>query len=256
MSRHPKHPRRLTRWWPGATLVVLAAGYHPTAAGATDIELLPPTPLVRKFPESPCPLPITLQFTATGSYATFHAEANVYVASPDSLIYTGQALDNVALVPTAVHQAHYVPNVEYSACYLSSPVDSLFEFDQVSPPGSVPLIETFESGAPSWDLANGAYHDTTRSAHLDPSNTTGPHVEGQACLGLGQRTASPSLGDVGRTSITVNGLTAGVSYTISGWWLCGGGIFPGPVTLTLKVTGPEPTATDRATWGMIKHRYR
>jgi hypothetical protein len=233
--------------------VVCAAAFATTAAFATDIVLIEVGPLIRKFPEGFCPLPISLTFTSQGTSCKFYAEANTYVDDGSSLVYTRQAIDNVALVPTAVHNANSVANDgTYQFCYEDVSVPTVFLFDQVSP-ASVPMVETFEQGSGNWDLSEGAYYDNTRSAHSDPSS--GNPTAGVGCLGIGQETQSPSLNDFGRTSITIDGLTDGASYTLSGWWIVGDGIFTGNATLKLKVTA-ESTPTAQRSWGRLKITYR
>ena len=250
MSTAPIRPlRSMVPLAAGAALVLAAAVIQPVAAAGADLVLIEPPVLVRRFPDGFCPLPITLTFISSGNFATFHAEANIYAYSsflPPA--YTQMGIDNVALVPTATHALYSAP-IQYVAC---NSVNAL-KFQDI-PAGTVPLIETFESGTPNWDLQNGAYHDATRSAPLVPP-VFAPFTPGAKCLGLGVET-TPSPDARARTSITVGGLTEGVSYTLSFWWIASGPAMAAEdAKLWLKVTGPDPTAARRSSWGTLKIRY-
>jgi hypothetical protein len=233
----------------------------PRPAAAQDIILVPP-PFVRKFPVFQyCPLPIDLVFTPTSQSVTITWTANINGPIPDPpfIAYAHQSIDNVTVVPAAVHAANQFPNdpnsnSSYIVCYSQANVPSFFAFDQISP-GSVPLYELFDSPPSGWDLGQGAYYDATRSADLDPTGAE-PHTPGVGCLGLGLPQQSPSLSDTARTSVTVTGLTAGQSYVLSAWWRVDDGVGNPGASLTVKITGPDTTPVTEKTWGWIKSRYR
>lgn len=244
MTRYPVSLLRLlVSAAAGATLVLAAAVTLPVETAA-DVVLIEPPVLIRKFPEGICPLPILMTFTASGTSATLHAEANVYAGQTND--YTRTAIDNIALVPTATLLAH----MDFLGVGFCTP-DTILKFQEL-PAGTVPLVETFESGAPGWDLTQGAYLDATRSAPLVPSFSAGTK-----CLGLGLDNTTPAPNVFARTSITVTGLTAGVSYTVSGWWhVESAAIATDDSRLWLKVTGPDPTPAQGRTWGTLKTLYR
>jgi hypothetical protein len=251
--------------WSSTVLAVLllAPGLIPPRPAAADEVILVPPPFVRKFPVFQyCPLPIDLAFTANAATATIHWVANIYGPIPDPpfLVFAHQSIDNVTVVPTAVHAANQTPNdqnsnSDYFVCYSQANVPFFFAFDHVAP-GSVPLYELFDSPPSGWDLSQGAYYDPTRSADIDPSNTGGGHTAGVGCLGLGQVQPTPSLSDSARTSVTVTGLTAGQSYVLSAWWRVDDGVANPGASLRIFIIGPDTTPLAERSWGWIKQRYR
>jgi hypothetical protein len=258
----PNHPMAFLSTLSLVALISASGVPSPRSAAAEEIILVQP-PLIRKFPAFTfCPFPVSLQFTANASTATVHMVANNYVfgpsfeGDPDEFRYAHQGVDNVSVVPLAVHTAHLLDNdlsSDYFTCYSQATVPFIFKFDEIAP-GSVPLLETFENAPSGWDMTQGAYYDS-RSAHNDPSSTTG-HTDGVGSLGLGLSSPTPSLSDSARTSVTVTGLTAGQPYVLNGWWVVDNGIFSNDVSLTIKITGPDLTPLGQRTWGSVKRRYR
>ncbi len=245
----------------GVARAFAIAGFLLVAAPcAADVVVIDVPLLVRKFPEGFCQLPVTVPFTPTGSQVTIHFAADVYVlvdqGSGPVPVYTDQSIDNVAVVPTTIHNAHSVDNNgDYANCYLDAPVPKVFLFDDPGV-GTVPLLEQFASAAPGWDVSQDCFFDNSRSADNDPSDTVGPHDQTGGSLRLGSIKANPSVPDIARTSRTVTGLTPGLSYTLSGWWHAIGGIFTNQVTLKIRITEPESTPVNGGTWGSLKIRYR
>lgn len=252
----PRRPRRWTRWILSSALVASLVPGQPRPIAAEEIVLVS-EPLVRKFPEFTfCPLPVTLAFTASGGTATIFIVANTYVFDGASFIYTHQAIDDVSVVRDSVNALFQLVNDEsspFNFCYLGATVPSIFEFDQLAP-GTPPLLETFESAPSGWDLDHGAYYDGTRSGPNNPSSPS--PTFGTGSLGLGIESATPSLADSGRTSITVTGLIGGKGYVLNGWWSVDGGISTDNASLTVKITGPDQTPLAQKTWGALKARYR
>lgn len=250
-------PAAFTRLFAIAGLVLVAA-----PCAASDVVIVDVAPLVRKFPEGFCPLPISVPFTPSGTQVTIHFAADVYV--PNSFgpepTYTDQAIDNIAVVPSAVHAAHSRANTgRYEGCYLddSDPevdnaVPSIFMFDEGI--GPVPLLDLFTSGAPGWDVSQDCFYDPGLSAHNNPSGST-PNSTGGS-LRLGTVKGTPTVPDIARTSFTLTGLTGGQGYVLSGWWHAIGGIFFNQVKLKIQISEPESTPVNGGTWGSLKIRYR
>jgi len=239
-----------------AVLALAASPIQPAPAAAQGEIVIISGPLIRKFPETPCPFPIELEFTAPASTVTIHAIANTYVFSGGSPIYTHQGIDNIFLTTHADYLAHLVPNTgSYQFCYQDVQVPNIFQFDQL-PAGAAKVAEQFATNATNWDLSQGAYFDGTRSADNDPSNTGPTHNNSGGSLGLGIENASPSPADTARTSILVSGLTTGVHYNLTGWWIVGDGIFTDKATLVIKVLGPGAVPVTQKSWGRLKSLYR
>jgi hypothetical protein len=245
-------PRALSRWLALGGLLLVAA---PSAA--SDIVIADVPILVRKFPEGFCPLPVTVPFTPTSTTATIHFAADAYVLQNAVPVYTEQAIDNIAVVPTTVHASHLTANNSfYEFCYIPpvGQVAQLFMID-ANDLGSVPLIERFASGASGWDLSQDCYFDISLSAYGDLS--VSPHTDNTGgSLRLGTVKGSPSVPDVARTSYTLTGLTPGLSYTLSGFWRAVDGIATDTVTLKIQVTEPESTPIRGGSWGSLKIHYR
>lgn len=254
-------PRLLPRFRPSPSRVVAvlvaAALWVPSLARAVDVVLIDPGPLTRKFPENDyCPLPVTYSFTPSGDQVTIHVQANVYVDNFGTIEWVRQSLDNVVVAPTTLHDANSVDNVEYQSCYNDIMVPKILEFDRPAM-AVAPLRELFDLSAGGWDLTEGAYYNAaTRSADRDPSNTSSPHDTTGGSLGLGPDSGSQSLTEIAKSSKIVTGLTAGVSYTLSGWWYVGPDcIASDDVFMKFTVTEPS-TAVRRSRWGAVKIRYR
>ena len=255
MPRSPQ-PVPMPRLAPA--MLALVAGLLPCVAFATDIVVLDPPPLTRKFPENEfCPLPFFYTFVSPGTQVTIHVEANVNVDVSGTPTWARQALDNVLLTPTVLHHDNMVLNTEYDLCYVDAQLDSLLAFDRPELVGT-PVHDLFDSNASGWDLTQGAfYYANTRSADRDPSNTSTPHDTTGGSLGLGEESQTPSLGEIARSSKTVTGLVAGASYTLSGWWYVGPDcIFTNQVSMDFQITAPESTPARRSPWGALKIRYR
>lgn len=260
MSRFPmRHPA--TRWI--LVLVLIAFTLPAPQPIAADEIILVGVPLVRKFPAFDfCPLPLKMEFTASGSTAKIFVSANVYVfdnSQPpgQEVVYTHQSIDDIVVVRDSVYSRHVLDNSDpgsfYHSCYSGATVDSIFKFDEISP-GDASYFELFDSAANGWDLANGAYYDNARSGPIDPSS--GSPTSGTGCLGLGLQSGSPSLADTARTQITINGLIGGKRYVLTGWWSVDNGILSNQVSLTIQMTGPDQTPLARKSWGAVKARYR
>jgi len=257
MSRFPIHSPKLTmssarsRWLVLAGLLLVAG---PSAA--SDVVIADVPILVRKFPEGFCPLPVTVAFTPSSTTATIHFAADAYVLESAVPVYTDQAIDNIAVVPSTVYASHLRANdSQYEFCYIPpvGQVAQLFKID-ANDLGSVPLIEQFGSGAAGWDLSQDCSFDNSSSAYNDLSAS--PHTDQTGgCLRLGSEKVSPSVPDVARTSYTLTGLTPQLSYTLSGFWRAVGGISSDTVTLKIQVTEPESTPVRGGSWGSLKILY-
>jgi hypothetical protein len=256
MSRFPMR-HRATRWI--LALVLIACLLPAPQPIAADEIILVGVPLIRKFPAFDfCPFPLRMEFTASGSTAKIFVSANVYVfdnTQPpgEETVYTHQGIDDIVVVRDSVAFQHMVENVgSFASCYSQAPVDSIFNFDEISP-SDASYYELFDSAANGWDLANGAYYDNTRSGPIAPSSGS---ASGTGCLGLGLPSGSPSLADTARTQVSIGGLIAGKRYVLTGWWSVDNGIPSNQVSLTIQMTGPDQTPLARRTWGAVKARYR
>ena len=262
MSRfRVSHRGVVARWIMMAAMIAMSFPLLPRPIAADEIVLVG-DPFLRKFPADYCPFPLALAFTSSGDHATIFVTANTYVFDGSQFIYTHQSIDNMVVVRDSIYALpqYLLDNTDlsspYHGCYTSggTTVPSIFEFDLINP-GDAALYELFESAPSGWDLTQGAYFETPRSAPLNPSSSTPTYGVGD--LGLGQTSLSPSLADSARTSVIVPGLIGGKSYVLTGWWIADfGGIPTGNVSLTIKITGPDQTPLAQKTWGNLKARYR
>jgi len=261
MSRFPMR-HTATRWILALVVIAGSLPVQPRPIAADEIILVSP-PLVRKFPADWCPFPIALEFTSSGDHADIYVTGNTYVFDGFDFVYTHQSIDNMVLVRDSIYalSQYSRPNNEFSTyhdCYFFGgvpyPVESIFEFDLLNP-AHAQLFELFDSPPVGWDLTQGAYYETTRSAPINPSSNA--RVDGTGDLGLGQTSPTPSLADSGRTSIRVNGLIGGKPYVLTGWWIADGLAIGGEqVSLTIKIIGPDLVPLAQKTWGNLKARYR
>jgi hypothetical protein len=240
---------------------ILAMGVSVGSPGPSraDDELLPATPLTRKFPQGQfCALPLTLAFRANGPMATIHFVANVFTddGSP-TLVWTQQFIDNVVVATAEDYAANFGPpppssNSEF--CYIGDPEPTpYFYFNRA---GLVlPLKELFDTdpAGRGWDLSAGAYWNETNTG---PRNPEADDDYTGGSLGLGLDSPNPSLADRAATSITVGGLVAGSDYNVSAWWDVGNVVLNGATYLTVRVTGPSATPLAQRSWGFVKSRYR
>lgn len=253
-----------TRWAalrPLSVLLLTAA-----LAGAAPVradELVVRRPMDRRFPQGQfCPLPVDIAFTSPGTSVRVVFEARVFVFDPNAQVYvwTDQAIDNVALAPSAVHAANFGPPVGFSSaenCYIGLngiETRSYFHFNGLE--ATLPLMEQFDTdpAARGWDLSNGAYFDGGRTEARNVDDGTG--FTGGS-IGLGLDSPSPDGTEVASTEITINNLTPGENYDLSAWWFVHYVIFNNPdAMLTISVFGPEPTPVAKKSWGAVKRDYR
>jgi hypothetical protein len=164
----------------------------------------------RNFPQFfYCPIDPakTLTFTAPAAQAILSFSTDNYVGTA----WTGQVLDNIAIVPQSVFAAHQVVFHGYEACYVApgTPNTPGYDFIGGSPEAYLNLFDTNASG---WDLGAYAYYNNFNSAPRNPA--TGGDTSGGA-LGMGQT----DDGAVRVTATTlVTGLVPGVTYVVTGWW--------------------------------------
>jgi hypothetical protein len=243
-----------------AALLLLCAVPAGVAFAQDDEEIVQPKVADRKFPQSVfCPFRVDVPFVATGPTATlrFSTHTVFYQESfSGDIQWTGQYLDNITVSPLGTYTANQGALVgQFSDCYIGDPLASTLYFENA---GTLPLKELFATDPTprGWDLSNGAY--------FAPS-TSGPNAPGTAsdfsggALGLGEDAPTPAervLSDSAFTSVQVNGLTAGQTYVVSGWWSVTQ-MELDKVFMTVRVYGPNAaTEVTRATFGGLKRRYR
>jgi len=190
-----------------AALVVLCAGMiAATPASAQSFKKV----IDRNFPVFfYCPIDpaLTLTFTATGPQAILSFSGDNFTGAS----WNAQAVDNVAVVPQSVFQAHQVLTPGYETCYTTpagSPNTKGYDFLGGSPEAYLNLFNTDASG---WDLGPYGYYNAGSSAPINPTTGT---VSGGS-LGLGNT-------DDGVVRVTagtlVTGLVPGTTYVVTGWW--------------------------------------
>lgn len=231
------------------------AGLLGAALPAASQELITPRTKDRKYPQGVfCPIPIEGTFTANGPSAIIRFSTNVFYYSQNQqgLVWTEQYLDNLSVAPLAVYQDHLGPPGSYSSdCYFGETIPERFYFQDVT--GPLPLLETFDTGAPGWDVTQGAYWTNAVTAPSDPGTET--DFGGSGALGLGQNSATPSASDSAVTSVVVSGLTSGQTYVVSGWWDVRD-MELDQIHLTLRIYGNGAVPIAQRSWGGLKRRYR
>jgi hypothetical protein len=253
----------------GIMAVALSATLVQSARAQDD--LIIPLPVKRKFPAGTfCTLPVVVSFVADGPTATVTYEVNIYTEDPAAqpgspLVWTEQSIDNAVVSTTADYNANSGEEPDGSQAFFcynggSDPAPPVLYFNRA---GLVlPLVELFDTDptARGWDMSRGAYYVSDRSAPRDPE-TDGETHQGDTSfggsLGIGQETASPSLDDKAFSAITVGGLTAGTSYTLTTWWDSGNVFFANDRTyLTIHITGAGSTPLAEKSWGGLKKSYK
>jgi hypothetical protein len=225
-------------------------------------ELIPPRNIDRKFPQFVfCGLPVDIAFVANGPTARIEFEGDVYAptSNPPFIQWANQAIDNVSVSSDADFTAHFggpPSGVPWEFCYQGDPVPvSYFYFNDAT---GLPLLEQFDDdpAARGWDVTQGAVFEADRTAVRDPE-PSGTHNDfSGGCLQIGQEVPSPTGNETGKTSITVSGLTAGVTYHVGAWWSVVNFEDEESVRLTIRVFGDDTTPLSERSWGSIKARYR
>lgn len=238
-----------------AAVVLLASFASPHSAAAQD-DVIPPKPLVRKFPQGVfCALPVSVTFVAPFEpvIVTFTAKRWVDDGT-GTLQWTQQYLDNVTVSPTAGVTANTLAppagsNAEF--CYIGDPQPTpYFRFNRAGL--DLRLLERFD-GDPAgsgWLMSNGAYFDPARTAARDVETLT--DLTGGS-LGLGDGSGVPAADATAGTSITLDNLEAGESYDLCAWWDAGFVRFPHDteyLTVSITTLGGVPVA--RRSWGSLK----
>jgi hypothetical protein len=222
-------------------------------------ELVPPRVTDRKYPQGVyCPLPVDVAFTADGATATIRFSTHtVFFTDPfNDVQWSQQEIDNIGVSLESVYQANLGPlGPNSNDCYFDDDLPATFYFQNA---GTLPLLEKFDTdpGALGWDLAHGAYWSTSNTAPNDPGSDSDYSSIG--CLGIGEDAPSPAerdLADSAYTTIRVEGLTAGQSYRLTGWWNVQQ-MELDEIFLTIRIFGDEATEITRATFGGLKARYR
>jgi hypothetical protein len=236
--------RRLT----GVGCCVLVAQVCGFALAPVSADIIVTKPIIRKFPSGVfCALPVTLTFNApSDGRVTVEFKALRFVDDGfGGQQYTGQAIDNVVVATTAMHQANFGPPESGSSlndCYTCDGVTTLAQFFYFNRFGTLPFKEVFDLNPDGrgWDMLHGAYWNNAQGApHNVEHDSQDNFVAG--CLGLGD--AGPQADPYGTTTKLITGLTAGVSYTLSAWWNVDGVVCPvasPPTYLTVTVTGQGP----------------
>lgn len=161
-----------------------------------------------------CPIDpaATLTFTATGTEAILSFSADNYTGQT----WNAMAVDNVAVVPQSVFNAHQVLTTGWETCYIppGPPNTPGYDFDGGSPEAYLNLFGTDTTA--SWDLGPYGYYDSSHSAPNNPAalppvpiNTSG------GGLGLGNTDDNAVRVTV---STRVTGLVPGTAYVVTGWW--------------------------------------
>jgi hypothetical protein len=252
----PKAPARLITAVLAFTLLIASA----PAARAQEEELLPPKKLDRQFPQGQfCAIKVSLPFTANSNSARIVFEAKRFV--PDfnnTLLWTEQYIDNVAIATAADYAANFGPPPAGSQpqnCYIGDPTPTPYFY--LNRAGlSLPLKELFDvdPAGTGWDLAHGAYWRSDYSAPRDPEHDA-EYAGGS--LGLGQDSPTPSITDVASTQISLTNLVPGQAYDLSAWWSVGQVVFGSTYEyLTISVFGPGSTPLVRRSWGAVKASYK
>lgn len=200
-------------------------------------------------------------FTADGPRVVVFFQARVYGDSSQS--WLRQVIDNVAVLPRSVYDAHVrhltatdLSEYDWLANLPSYPVDIL-DHTTVNP-ADFALFDRFDTGPKAgWDLTQLAYWLDGDSAPTDdilhPSAATG------GSLGLGRITDSPTA--TASTHFLVEGLTNGTEYVICFWWNAledrnFDGVTFRDGNLRVTVLGQPEVAVQPTTWSQIKALYR
>jgi hypothetical protein len=203
--------RRLARRVPvglPALLTLLAAGLLAVEpASAQSFRKV----IDRKFPVFfYCPIDptLTLTFTATGPQAILSVAADNFTGPS----WNAQVVDNLAIVPQSVFQAHQVVTPGYEICYdrpVGSPPTPGYDFAGGAPEA---YLNLFDTGAAGWDLGAYAFYNSSSSAPRNPS-------VGNDTSGGGLALGNTDDGAVRATASTlVTGLVPGTTYVVTGWW--------------------------------------
>ena len=241
-----------------ALTLLLLAGATVAATPVHSQELLTPKVIKRPFPQGLfCPLPIDLPFIANGSTAILRfstTTVNYHDDNQNADTWSEQSIDNIAVSTDATYQAHLVPlGPNTDQCYIPPGplLTSVFAFQSAGP---LPWLDTFttDPALGGWDVTHGAYWNPVITAPNDPGTDLSFTPKG--ALGLGVLDPTFNLADSAFTTRTVTGLSAGVTYHLTGWWNVNQ-MQLDKITLTVSVSGTGSTPVARRTWGAVKRRY-
>ena len=158
-----------------------------------------------------CPIdPVaTLTFTATGTEAILSFSADNYTGQT----WNAMAVDNVAIVPQSVFNAHQVLTSGYETCYIppGPPNTPGYNFVGGSPEA---YLNLFDTGTTGWDLGLYGYYDSSHSAPRNPAASPPIDTSGGG-IGLGN---TDDLAVRATVSTRVTGLVPGTAYVVTGWW--------------------------------------
>jgi hypothetical protein len=201
----PMNPRKAFFCTTGLTLVLTLAGAPP--AQAQDEFKKTVTRVFPVFFWCPIDPALTLSFTAEGPEAILTVSGNNFTGSS----WNAQAIDNLAVVPLSVFQAHQLVTPGYETCYSSPGVNNTpgYDFAGGSPAA---YLDLFDANASGWDLGAYAFWNGGSAAPRDPA--TGQDLSGGS-LALGH-TGDGSVRASASTHLT--GLVPGTTYVVTGWW--------------------------------------
>lgn len=246
-----------------AAPLLLALVLGAPSARAQEDDVIPPRVIVRQFPQGQfCALPVSISFIAPATPIKVTFTALQFAESGFAgLLWTNQAIDNVSIATTAQVVANTeAPSSGNSAsCYDNAtgtpdPPVAYFHFNRAGL--TLNLLELFDSDpvARGWDLSDGAAFVNGRSA---PRNVENDSDESFGCVVFGDGLGTPVANQTKSASVSLAGLTEGVSYDLGAWWDANFVRFPFDTNyLTVTITTGNSTVVARKTWGALKRQYR
>lgn len=246
------------RGWRWLTIPLLLAAAGPVVAGGPLLESS--GPIVRPVAHTGfwCPYSLyqTLEFTADGPQATLVFTAQTHgndFYNPGQ--WMRQRIDNVVVVRRDVHDAHLqLFSAEDFYCLFSD--ELLFVWHAV-PEAQIVFKDEFHDGVSLlWDQSAGAYFAAADSGPNDLFTHDPDTQPGGGSLGLGQQSDPPGMAS---TSVTVEGLEAGIPYVVHFWWRSNQDGFTEDFDeiadgdLWVEIYGTDPAvSSEPSTWGAVK----
>ncbi len=185
----------------------------------------------------------TARFVADGSEVTLDFRAQLHKTFPPNT-FMDQAIDNVSLVKGNVFDSLFLPVVTDSFPFLfNQTAADMFYFHDV-PASDRIFQDTFAAAAnPGWDTSQGAFFADTNADPFGisaPNDLRAPSNNSGGWLALGRDT---DTSEFATTSITIDGLEAGVEYVLDFWWRAAAddtnGVEVDDPTLFVQVLGSE-----------------